>query len=400
METIHVTFDELTMMTSEQFSSGPVLQFMTPATSSSGLVPNPVSQQPFQVAATPRAVYIVGLPSSTTIDLDAPLTSSSSTNQQKKSSIISQGLEEPIPNAHFDDPCHEPIHDVSTLQESSSNMQSSHSPLELIGKWTKDHPLANMIEPKNFKEAMLESSWIEVKTNEFGGVLKNKARLVAQEFRQEEGIDFEESFASVARIESIRRDFVNIYGCALFPNAVSGLLDYMCLAEESREYNGTLFVVEAIIYKMCPHPHSLLINKDLYLQKCFSEYQGIRHDHVGNAVKFKTESFWIQSLHVMVPSSLGHREVGKFRYQGFRACFNPSSLSSEGRLFLDGLVNEPLWCLRSGSLMFNAFFFEISMECRVQELCASVSTDNNNLSLKIALNHREKVFEKSFWCSS
>ncbi|GJU87715.1 retrovirus-related pol polyprotein from transposon TNT 1-94 [Tanacetum coccineum] len=36
------------------------------------------------------------------------------------------------------------------------------------------------------------------------GVLKNKARLVAQGFRQEEGIDFEESFASVARIEAIR----------------------------------------------------------------------------------------------------------------------------------------------------------------------------------------------------
>ncbi|GJW11323.1 retrovirus-related pol polyprotein from transposon TNT 1-94, partial [Tanacetum coccineum] len=41
-------------------------------------------------------------------------------------------------------------------------------------------------------------------TDEFGGVLKNKARLVAQGFRQEEGIDFEESFAPVARIEAIR----------------------------------------------------------------------------------------------------------------------------------------------------------------------------------------------------
>ncbi|GJU57853.1 retrovirus-related pol polyprotein from transposon TNT 1-94 [Tanacetum coccineum] len=43
-----------------------------------------------------------------------------------------------------------------------------------------------------------------VKTDEFGGVLKNKARLVAQGFRQEEGIDFEESFAPVSRIEAIR----------------------------------------------------------------------------------------------------------------------------------------------------------------------------------------------------
>ncbi|GJX12148.1 hypothetical protein Tco_0202007 [Tanacetum coccineum] len=36
-------------------------------------------------------------------------------------------------------------------------------------------------------------------------------------------------------------------------------------------------------------------------------------------------------------------------------------------------------CSRSGSLMFNAFFFEISMECLVQEFRASVSTDNLEL---------------------
>ncbi|GKB17233.1 retrovirus-related pol polyprotein from transposon TNT 1-94 [Tanacetum coccineum] len=46
--------------------------------------------------------------------------------------------------------------------------------------------------------------WIfKVKKDEFGGVLKNKARLVAKGYRQEEGIDFKESFASVARIEAI-----------------------------------------------------------------------------------------------------------------------------------------------------------------------------------------------------
>ncbi|GJR08065.1 retrovirus-related pol polyprotein from transposon TNT 1-94 [Tanacetum coccineum] len=52
---------------------------------------------------------------------------------------------------------------------------------------------------------LIKLKWIyKVKTDEFCGVLKNKARLVAQGFRQEEGIDFEESFAPVARIEAIR----------------------------------------------------------------------------------------------------------------------------------------------------------------------------------------------------
>nr|GFC15567.1 retrovirus-related Pol polyprotein from transposon TNT 1-94 [Tanacetum cinerariifolium] len=49
---------------------------------------------------------------------------------------------------------------------------------------------------------LIKLKWIyKVKIDEFGGVLKNKARLVAQGFRQEEGIDFEESFALVERID-------------------------------------------------------------------------------------------------------------------------------------------------------------------------------------------------------
>ncbi|GJR06354.1 retrovirus-related pol polyprotein from transposon TNT 1-94 [Tanacetum coccineum] len=59
--------------------------------------------------------------------------------------------------------------------------------------------------PSSNKVMLIKLKWIyKVKTDEFGRVLKNKARLVAQGFRQEEGIDFEESFAPVARIEAIR----------------------------------------------------------------------------------------------------------------------------------------------------------------------------------------------------
>ncbi|GJW96379.1 retrovirus-related pol polyprotein from transposon TNT 1-94, partial [Tanacetum coccineum] len=47
--------------------------------------------------------------------------------------------------------------------------------------------------------------WVyKVKLDEYGDVLKNKARLVAKGYRQEKSIDFEESFAPVARIEAIR----------------------------------------------------------------------------------------------------------------------------------------------------------------------------------------------------
>ncbi|GJZ77461.1 retrovirus-related pol polyprotein from transposon TNT 1-94 [Tanacetum coccineum] len=52
---------------------------------------------------------------------------------------------------------------------------------------------------------IISLKWIyKVKLDEYSDVLKNKARLVAKGYRQEEGIDFEESFAPVTRIEAIR----------------------------------------------------------------------------------------------------------------------------------------------------------------------------------------------------
>ncbi|GKB15764.1 copia protein [Tanacetum coccineum] len=55
--------------------------------------------------------------------------------------------------------------------------------------------------------------WIyKVKLDEYSDVLKNKARLVAKGYRQEEGIDFEESFSPVACIEAIRIFITNAAG--------------------------------------------------------------------------------------------------------------------------------------------------------------------------------------------
>ncbi|GJX20083.1 retrovirus-related pol polyprotein from transposon TNT 1-94, partial [Tanacetum coccineum] len=84
-----------------------------------------------------------------------------------------------------------------------------HQVSEHNSKWTKDHPLENIIGaldrpelvPPPDKAFVITLKWIyKVKLDELGGILKNKARG----YRQEEGIDFEESFASVARLEAIR----------------------------------------------------------------------------------------------------------------------------------------------------------------------------------------------------
>ncbi|GJT71531.1 retrovirus-related pol polyprotein from transposon TNT 1-94 [Tanacetum coccineum] len=68
------------------------------------------------------------------------------------------------------------------------------------------------IEPNTYKDALTQSyklmvitlKWIyNVKLDEMGGILKKKAYLVARGYRQEEGIDFKESFGPMARLDAI-----------------------------------------------------------------------------------------------------------------------------------------------------------------------------------------------------
>nr|GEV75120.1 retrotransposon-related protein [Tanacetum cinerariifolium] len=68
----------------------------------------------------------------------------------------------------------------------------------------KDSPSPTKDEPKNYKESMEESSWIEGMQKEIHEFERLEARLVTKGYRQEEGINFEEFFAPVARVEAIR----------------------------------------------------------------------------------------------------------------------------------------------------------------------------------------------------
>nr|GEW72323.1 integrase, catalytic region, zinc finger, CCHC-type, peptidase aspartic, catalytic [Tanacetum cinerariifolium] len=314
IETIHVDFDELTAMASEQSSSGPALRDMTPGTISSGLVhtnssstcyvppsrndwdllfqpmfdellnppPSGVNQvlediAPIVEVIPPVNANLTGSPSSIIIEQDAPSTSNSTTPTDTQSLVIPQDDEDnnmDMEVAHIgsDRLVGIPIPDINSEQSTipaspQAIVQIDHPLPHNNNKWTKDHPLNNIIgqldrpvsnrlqlheqalfcyynafltsvEPNTYKEALTQSCWIKamqeelheferlkvwelvprpdkvmvitlkwiykVKLDELGGILKNKARLVPRSYRQEEGIDFEESFAPVARLEAIR----------------------------------------------------------------------------------------------------------------------------------------------------------------------------------------------------
>ncbi|GKD69550.1 retrovirus-related pol polyprotein from transposon TNT 1-94, partial [Tanacetum coccineum] len=103
IETIHDNFNELTAMASEQFSSGPGPKLLTPRTIILNPLPCVDLQVPAVIALEP--VVSTGTPSSTTIDQDAPSTSTSQTNPETPYLVIPLGVEEAdhdIEFAHMD----------------------------------------------------------------------------------------------------------------------------------------------------------------------------------------------------------------------------------------------------------------------------------------------------------
>ena len=74
---------------------------------------------------------------------------------------------------------------------------------EELGQFTRNEVWDLVPKPK--QENVIGTKWIFTnKTDEKGNISINKARLVAQGYTQVEGINFDEMFAPVARLESIR----------------------------------------------------------------------------------------------------------------------------------------------------------------------------------------------------
>ncbi|GJW64266.1 retrovirus-related pol polyprotein from transposon TNT 1-94 [Tanacetum coccineum] len=145
METIHVTFDELNEQTDLiHFSPGPAPNLLMPGPISSRLVPNP----------PPAAPY-------------APSGSHSPSSSDHQSSSVHQG--------------------VVAEHSFKVNPFAVADPEPFVNVFALDHNS--------------EASSSRVKLDEYGDELKNKARLVAKGYRQEEGLDFEESFAPVSRLK-------------------------------------------------------------------------------------------------------------------------------------------------------------------------------------------------------
>ncbi|GKA32878.1 putative ribonuclease H-like domain-containing protein [Tanacetum coccineum] len=266
METMNVTFDKLLAMDFEQSSLKLGLQSLTSGQISSGLdllyAPSRITtQRPTkgeldllfeamyddhiggQPSAAPRTIPAAQAPQvlqtlmPTTTTADTALTPTNSLSQATSIPSSSQNVDEletqqqhsqphpasttnNVPNAMFDD---------NTFVNSFATPSTNHPLEQVIGEPSRPVLTKNQLksdgdmcmyaltvstmEPKNVNEAMTDPAWIESMQEELLQFkrldvwvlvhLSDHTRLVVRGYRQEEGIDFEESFALVSRMEAI-----------------------------------------------------------------------------------------------------------------------------------------------------------------------------------------------------
>nr|GFA42989.1 retrovirus-related Pol polyprotein from transposon TNT 1-94 [Tanacetum cinerariifolium] len=272
METMNVTFDELSAMAFEQRSSKPMLNIMTSGHISSGLdltyVPSTITtQQPSEgeldlLFEAMYDDYIGGQPSATARTVPPAQEPQDVDELNLNAMVDGNTFVNPFVNSSTSAAASSPSQNVDP-----SNMHKVYQPYPHEFQWTKDHPLEQVIgapsrpvltrnqlqsdgdicmyalsvstmELKNVKEAMTDPTWIDSmqeellqfkrldvwvlvhapdnispltlkwlfknKHDEEQTVIRNKSRLVVRGYRQEEGIDFKESFALVARMEAIK----------------------------------------------------------------------------------------------------------------------------------------------------------------------------------------------------
>nr|GEV75114.1 hypothetical protein [Tanacetum cinerariifolium] len=313
VETIHVNFDELPQMASDQVSSDPVPECQRTTLDHGSLSPGLQCQSNVpHIVETVTTSNVLDLlfilmfyellnGSYQVVSKSSDVTTADTPNhrqQQHTTPLNTQTTPKPtcqVPSQAPTVASTENIHQAETNSENahivddefinifctlvqdqgetlsrhvdSSNMHTFYQHHPSKHRWTKDHPLEQVIrnpsqlvrtrrqlesdgemcmfaltvsrtEPKNIKEAMADSAWIKSMQEELhqfdrldvrelvdrplrknvinikwlwknnrdeeNTVIRNKSRLVAKGYAQKEGVDFDESFAPVARLEAVR----------------------------------------------------------------------------------------------------------------------------------------------------------------------------------------------------
>nr|GEX14099.1 Gag-Pol polyprotein [Tanacetum cinerariifolium] len=266
VKTIHVNFNELPQMASDHVSSDPAPDCQRMALEHDSLSPGPQCQQNVtQADKTVTTSNELGLlfslmfdellngsskvvsKSSTVSTADTPnqcqqhttplntqVLTVASTENMNQAEMVEEYAQ--VENDEFINIFYTSVQDRG--ETSSRHVDSTRRQLELDCEMCMFALTVSRTKPKNIKEAMADFAWIESmqeelyqfdrlevwelvdrplcknvinikwlwknKRDEENTVIQNKSRLVAKGYEQKEGVDFEESFAQVARLEAVR----------------------------------------------------------------------------------------------------------------------------------------------------------------------------------------------------
>nr|GEX84678.1 retrovirus-related Pol polyprotein from transposon TNT 1-94 [Tanacetum cinerariifolium] len=198
-------------MTSVQNSTGLELNALQSRHTSSDLVKDPPTLSAHEIA--------IATPSTILISKGAPaVTISPSVSESSPQDTSVHSIETPIDDINNN--LYEPYIAPEAILEASSSIPinaavTPNSPIAHIKGIQEDiHEFEHLdvwvLVPAPNNILIIPLIWIfKIKLDEYGEVLRNKALLVAKGYRQEARIDFEESFAPVARLKAIRLFIAN-----------------------------------------------------------------------------------------------------------------------------------------------------------------------------------------------
>nr|GEW73340.1 ribonuclease H-like domain-containing protein [Tanacetum cinerariifolium] len=217
--------------------------------------------------------------------------------------------------------------------------------------------------PRPDKAMVITLKWIyKVKLDKLGGILKNKARLVAHGYRQGEGIDFEEYFAPVARLEAIRI----FLAYAAHKNMAVYQMDV-----KTAFLNGL---------QISQSPRGIFINQSIYALKSLKKYGYESCDPVDTPMVEKSKVDEDKEGKTVDPSHY-HGMIGTLLYLTdsrpdlqFTICMcaryqarpTEKHLHAVKRIFryLRGTVNWGLWYLKDSSIALKAFSYADHTGCQ------------------------------------
>ncbi|GJT44345.1 retrovirus-related pol polyprotein from transposon TNT 1-94 [Tanacetum coccineum] len=374
-------------------------------------VPTPEVIASVDEVVAPDLVVSTGSPSSTTVDQDAPCCSNSQTTPETQSPVISHDVEEEnhdLDVAHMNNVpfftlfCYydafltsvEPKTFKDALTQSCwiEAMQEELNEFELLSVWE--------LVPRPDKVMVITLKWIyKVKLDELGGVLKNKAWLVAHGYRQEEGIDFEESFASVARLEAIRifltqlDGFVDpdnpnhvyklkkaLYGLKQAPRAWYDMLSSFLISQDLSKgsVDPTLFIRRdgKEILLISQSPRGIFINQLKYSLESLKKYGFESCDLVNTPMVEKSKLDEDKEEKVVDPSHYGgmidtrRSTSGSMQFLGYRLISWSSKRQKSDAIYsteaeyiaLSDCCTQVLW-MRSQLTDYGLGFNKIPMYC-------------------------------------